>query len=124
MHAPPRANSIAGYHAHVYFDESTAASAQGLRQRIADELRGQVRVHGLIGEPIGPHPLPMFEIDVPAGRLEALMAWLMLNHGPHSVLIHPITGDDLKDHSDHPAWIGPPLPLRLDILERMTRKQF
>ncbi|MGQ0645422.1 MAG: DOPA 4,5-dioxygenase family protein [Elusimicrobiota bacterium] len=112
---------IRGYHAHVYFDPDTAASAEILRAGVARALAGRVVVHPPVPRPIGPHPLPMFEIDVPPGELEGLLAWLMLHHGTHSVLVHPVTGDDLKDHRDHPLWIGRPLPLNLDFLENTGR---
>lgn len=107
---------IYGYHAHVYFDEASRASAAALRERIVNDLAGRVRVHGLIDQPIGPHPLPMFEVDVPAEQYQPVVSWLEKNHATHSILIHPITGDDLADHRDHPRWIGRPLPLNLAFL--------
>lgn len=110
---------IHGYHAHVYFDADSRSSAASLREKIAGELIGQVRVHGLIDRAIGPHPLPMFEVDIPAAGLQPAFDWLSKNHGEHSVLVHPITGDDLADHRDHPRWIGPALPLDLAFLERL-----
>jgi len=114
--------TIHGYHAHVYFDDASQDSAAALRRRVQEALKGRVIVHGLVSRPIGPHPLPMFEIDVPRGNLEELVSWMMLNHGPHSVLIHPITGNDLADHRDHPVWIGKPLPLDLEFLAALERR--
>ncbi len=113
---------IRGYHAHVYFDAESLSSAADLRRRAAEALSGRVVVHGLIDRAIGPHPLPMFEIDIPRGELEIFLNWMMLNHGAHSVLIHPITGDDLADHRDHPLWIGRPLPLDLEFLAQLQRR--
>ena len=104
------------YHVHVYYDERSRPSAAAFRGAIAGEFGGRVRVHPMIDRPIGPHPLPMFEVDVPAGELVAVTAWLRAHHGEHSILLHPLTGDDLADHRDYPEWIGPPLPLDLTIL--------
>lgn len=112
---------IAGYHAHVYFDADTRASAEKLRQEIQRELAGRVQVHGLIDDPIGPHPKRMFEVDVPAGNIESVFSWFEAHHGKHSILVHPITGDDLADHRDFPRWIGKPLPLDLTFLERLGK---
>lgn len=108
---------IFGYHAHVYFDEHSRATAAALRAKIADELSEMARVHGLIDRAIGPHPLPMFEVDIPIEHIRAATDFLERHHGGHSILVHPITGDDLADHRDNPRWIGKALPLNLKFLE-------
>ena len=107
------------YHAHVYFDASTRASAVSLREELLRAFAGRVRVHGLIDQAIGPHPLPMFEADVRAEDIDTVQAWLAARHGAHSILIHPLTGDDLADHRDFPRWIGPPLKLDLEFLKNL-----
>ena len=33
------------------------------------------------------------------------------------VLVHPITGSDLRDHRDYPLWMGAVRPLDLSGLE-------
>ncbi len=108
--------TIHGFHAHVYFEEKSMAQAADLRMKLIDEFGATIRVSRLVGEPIGPHPLPMFEIDFSLEQFSSVVPWLMLNHGPHSILVHPITGNDLNDHRDHPIWIGKQLPLDLSIL--------
>ncbi len=40
----------------------------------------------------------------------------MLNRAGLTVLVHPETGDDVADHSEHAAWLGAVLPLRLEVL--------
>jgi DOPA 4,5-dioxygenase len=107
----------------VYFDPTSADAAAALRRRAQEELKGRAIVHGLVPRPIGPHPLPMFEIDVPRGNLEDLVSWMMLNRAAHSVLVHPITGSDLADHRDHPVWIGKPLPLDLEFLAALEGRR-
>lgn len=109
------------YHAHIYFEGPTRSSAAALREEIQKNFSGHVRVHNLIDEPIGPHPLPMFEVDIPAAVLPAIKTWFEQHHGAHSILIHPLTGDDLADHKDHPQWIGPVLPLDLEFLKNFRR---
>lgn len=109
------------YHAHIYFDTALRASAESLRSELLRAFSGRVRVHGLIDEPIGPHPLPMFEVDIPAPELETVKSWMSEHHGAHSILIHPLTGDDLADHRDFPQWIGKPLKLDLEFLRRLQR---
>ncbi len=107
-----RMASITAFHAHIYFTQATRDSASRLRQKLVDNLGGlRCRIYPLVDRPVGPHPLPMFEVDIMPGDLEPVVVELMLNHGNHSVLIHPVTGDDLKDHRDHPLWLDTPLPL-------------
>ncbi len=103
------------YHAHIYFEAATRTSAESLREKIQNTFQGQLRIHGLIDLPIGPHPLPMFEVDIPSDHKEAFHAWLTQHHGVHSVLIHPLSGDDLADHRDYPEWVGVPLKLNLEF---------
>lgn len=111
--------NAAFYHAHIYYEKSSRLSAGQLREEIFRNFAGRVRVHNLIDEPIGPHPLPMFEVDIPSTQLADVKMWLDQHHGSHSILIHPLTGDDLADHRDHPQWIGPALPLDLDFLKNL-----
>lgn len=108
---------VYGFHAHIYFEPKTRASAEALRQLISEHLGQKLRHWGeLIDRPIGPHPLPMFEIDFSYDRFGEVVTLLMQNHGNHSVLIHPQTGDDLKDHTTHALWLGVQQPLELGKL--------
>ena len=62
---------------------------------------------------VGPHPIPQFEIHFPYLALPLL---LPLPEGSAlTVLIHPLTDDDLADHTTLGRWIGQPLPLPLDL---------
>jgi len=45
-----------------------------------------------------------------------VVRWLMLNRNGHSILIHPHTGNSLKDHTDYALWLGDKLPLKLEVL--------
>ncbi|KAK7061000.1 hypothetical protein VNI00_000735 [Paramarasmius palmivorus] len=48
----------------------------------------------------------------------ALFSWLVIHRGPCSVLIHPNTGNDLKDHIELATWMGQPWPLNLEFLKK------
>ena len=114
--APQRdPQAIRHYHAHVYYDPST-------RERAA-QLRGQVAAvfpNATLGRwhdaPVGPHPQSMYQIAFPAELLASLLPWLMLNRAGLTILLHPETGNDYADHTDHAVWCGTILPLRLDVL--------
>lgn len=110
-------NPIQGFHAHLYFESETRASAVEIHaQALALPIPG-TRVHPLIDRRVGPHTQPMFEIEISTDAFAPMVTWLMLRHGEHSVLIHPITGDEPKDHFVHALWLGRPLPLDGSKLE-------
>lgn len=96
-------SSIAEYHAHVYYDpQATRDRAERLRARVAAEfpLATLGRWHD---ELVGPHTQSMYQIAFPASELASFLPWLMLNRDGLSVLLHPETGDDYRDHSAHAA---------------------
>ncbi len=111
---PPRpiAHEIRDYHAHVYFTPETRENALAFQALIASALGPTLRYLGrLIDRPIGPHPIAMFELNFLPEHFATVVPFLMQNHGVHSVLIHPETGDDPLDHSTHALWLGRPLEL-------------
>ena len=122
--AAPSADSksITHYHAHVYYDPaSTRERAARLRERVAEAFPKATlgRWHD---ELVGPHPRSMYQIAFPRALLASFLPWLMLNRDGLTILVHPETGDDLADHTDHAAWLGGTLPLRLDVLDGAPRK--
>jgi DOPA 4,5-dioxygenase len=60
--------------------------------------------------------MPQVQVELTSIELGAVVEWLMLSRAGFSVLVHPETGDDLLDHTDHALWLGRPLDLRLDRL--------
>ena len=105
---------LENFHAHVYFDASTRAKAVHLREEVGRLFAvGLGRVHS---DPVGPHPKGMFQIAFPPSVFPALVPWLMLNRNELDVLVHPETGNDLADHTQHAAWLGNRLMLNLEAL--------
>jgi aromatic ring-cleaving dioxygenase len=108
-------SAISEYHAHVYYDpQTTRDRAERLRARVAAAFP-QAKLGRWHDELVGPHPQSMFQIAFPAPLLNAFLPWLMLNRDGLSVLLHPETGNDYRDHSAHAAWLGDAVPLRLDV---------
>jgi DOPA 4,5-dioxygenase len=105
---------IAEYHAHIYYDPAkTRGAAERLRQRVAAEFP-QAKLGRWHDALVGPHTQSMFQIAFPPGMIGAFLPWLMLNRDGLTILLHPDTGNDLRDHTAHAAWFGAVLPLRLE----------
>lgn len=107
------------YHAHVYFDDEQAAFARALHRQATQDLAALATIWPMRMAPVGPHHAPMFEIEFPHPSREQVLDWLDAHRGPLSVLLHPETGDALRDHRDHAVWLGKNLGLNLAILESL-----
>ncbi|MBD2499627.1 DOPA 4,5-dioxygenase family protein [Anabaena azotica] len=110
--------NITGFHAHVYFDSDSFATAMGIREQLGNKFNVQLgRVHE---KPIGPHPKSMYQVAFSAAEFAQVVPWLMLNHEGLDILIHPLTGDDVSDHTSFALWLGEKLELNIDFLRQVT----
>jgi DOPA 4,5-dioxygenase len=107
---------IRGYHAHIYYDAASKPEAARLREAIGNGF--EVRVGNWHDEPVGPHPVSMYQIAFPVAEFARLVPWLMLNRSGLNVLVHPETADAYDDHTINALWLGTPLALRLEVLRR------
>jgi DOPA 4,5-dioxygenase len=115
------AASITGYHAHIYYDPATTKS-EAARLRAAIGAAFDVRVGNWHDEPVGPHPVSMYQVAFPVAEFPRLVPWLMLNRAGLDVLVHPETDDAYDDHTIHAMWLGKPIPLRLEVLRRAANR--
>ena len=112
---------IKDYHAHIYYDAETRPTAARLREAIGN--RFDAELGRWRDEPVGPHPVPMYQAAFPAGEFPRIVPWLMLNRGSLSVLVHPQTDDAYDDNTIHALWLGAPLPLRVEGLRRSRERE-
>lgn len=102
------------WHAHIYYEAGARSAAADLQARFRDMdevlFVGELRDHK-----VGPHPVPQFEIHF----LEPALATVrpILEASGLRILIHPLTLDDLSDHTDAGEWIGAPIELDLTVLD-------
>jgi DOPA 4,5-dioxygenase len=104
----------APYHAHVYFTPEELAAAEALRAQFAADP--DVLFTGRMTEgPIGPHPIPQFEVHFLRHSIEKVQT--LIRASALRALVHPLTDDDLADHTSLAEWIGEPLELDVATLD-------
>lgn len=113
-------------HAHVYYGPGERAAAETLHRRfLALKEAGDgppiLFVGALTKGPVGPHPLPQYELHFPARAIAAIQP--IIEESGLRALIHPLTDDDLADHTRLGLWIGAPLSLDLRVLDPPGRNQ-
>lgn len=104
---------IKGYHAHVYYDASTIDQARALCEEAAHRFGISMgRVHE---RPVGPHPDWSCQLAFGPELLGIVLPWLVISRHGLVIFLHPDTGNDLLDHTDHAIWMGEIRPLNLSI---------
>ena len=124
----------APYHAHIYYSAGDRAAAEALR----DEFIRQTRpvpsdaegagdeppilfVGRMMDDGVGPHPIPQYEIHFLERSLHAVVA--SIEASGLRALVHPLTDDDLADHTSLAHWIGAPVDLDVAVLDPPGRNQ-
>ncbi|CAG8478517.1 5694_t:CDS:2 [Ambispora leptoticha] len=112
------AEEIKEWHFHVYFfqeNEKSKESALALRRKIIELIREgffhPVPYASFNMVPMGPHPIGSYEVWCPKEHFARVFSWFVLNRGQHSVLVHPLTVEEMKDHAERAVWMGTPMPL-------------
>jgi len=108
-----------GYDAHLYFDSNTFPIASAFRERMVEKFaaHSKIFIGQMIPEPIGPHPLPMFEVNFSEEDYDTIVNFLKEEHGDIPVLVHKLTGDDIVDHTTEAFWIGTTLSLNFSVFQ-------
>ncbi|KAL7952186.1 DOPA-like domain-containing protein [Trichoderma compactum] len=115
------------WHFHIYFllqSPIETAAALALRDAVLRLRRDgafvAVPLHRVNKEPIGPHPAGSYEIWVPDTSFSEVFFYLATNRGNLSILVHPLTTQQRRDHESRNAWLGTPWPIYLDGLPRKS----
>ena len=104
----------APYHAHVYFTHEQRAAAEALKAEF--EAKPFILFVGRMTEgKTGPHPIPQYEVHFRSHAVADVEA--MIRASGLRALVHPLTDDDLADHTTLGEWFGDPLDLDLTTLD-------
>lgn len=88
------------YHAHIYWRSS---SEKTLRNILYD-IDG-CRLGSIHSVPIGPHPLPMFQV-LYNDSISSIVESVLMQYSTLPILIHESINDDLRDHTEGARWIA------------------
>ncbi|MEP6899058.1 MAG: DOPA 4,5-dioxygenase family protein [Rhodanobacter sp.] len=116
----------APYHAHLYYVPETRAVAEVVRLRLIDRMEsGELPQLLFVGQlkdgKAGPHPIPQFEIHYTKQALSTILR--LIEDSGLTALVHPLTDDDLADHTTLAHWIGTPIELDLTTLDPPGKNQ-
>lgn len=104
----------APYHAHIYYDAGERAAAAALRDALG--RRSDILFVGaMMDGGVGPHPVAQYEVHFLARSREAVVA--LIETAVLRALVHPLTDDDLADHTRLAQWIGEPVELDVSVLD-------
>jgi aromatic ring-cleaving dioxygenase len=110
----------APWHAHIYYTMESRPRALALhgghlQAKESGAIAELLFVGAMRDRALGPHPIPEFEIHFTKAMLPAVLA--VLEPSGLTALVHPLTDDDVADHTSLAHWIGEPLPLKLETLD-------
>ncbi|MBL8524937.1 MAG: aromatic ring-opening dioxygenase [Betaproteobacteria bacterium] len=112
--------ATAAYHAHIYYTLETRSEAIAFRNLLVQHTEaGAVPQLLYVGQmhdgKVGPHPIPQFEIHFTEDALANLLP--LIEASGFTALVHPLTDDDVADHTTLARWIGSRLELDLTTLD-------
>jgi aromatic ring-cleaving dioxygenase len=111
----------APFHAHIYYSDGERAAAEALREEFAAGRANVLFVGRMTDCGVGPHPIPQYEVHFTERSLPAVVA--AIEASGLRALVHPLTDDDLADHSTLAHWIGEPLELDVSTLDPPGQNQ-
>ena len=110
----------APWHAHVYYLPEERHRADALRERFVglreSGAEPQLLFVGTLRDTqVGPHVVPQFEVHFTSDLVPTVES--LVRESGLTTLVHPLTVDDLADHTTLGRWLGTPLPLDLSTLD-------
>ena len=107
-------DGTAPFHAHVYYSSEERPAAERLRETFAGQP-GVLVIGQMTDRGVGPHPIPQYEVHFREVSRRSVVA--AIEASGLRALVHPLTNDDLADHTTLGQWIGEPVDLDLGVLD-------
>ena len=110
----------APYHAHIYYDPAERPAAATLRDAFGADP-AILFVGAMTDGAAGPHPIAQYEVHFLGAAVPAVVS--MIEATGLRALVHPLTDDDLADHTTLAHWIGDPLDVDVSVLDPPGRNR-
>jgi len=109
-----------GYHVHIYFEhhQSSEEFAKLLTHTVSKNSKDKIKEILLYSKLVGPHTQPNYALHIKTEGFAEIVGALQLDNRGLSILIHPETGNDERDHAEYPMWIGKQLHLDMMYFDR------
>jgi len=107
-------DEAAPFHAHIYYTAADRVAASDLRDLLTLDP-GVLFVGAMTDRGVGPHPIPQYEIHFREDALSRMIS--AIESSGLRALVHPLTDDDLADHTTLAHWIGQPVELDVAVLD-------
>lgn len=107
-------NPTAPYHAHIYYGAAERPAAAALREDFGRDP-AILFVGSMVDHGVGPHPIGQYEVHFLQSHRDAVVA--AITPTGLRALVHPLTDDDLADHTTLAHWIGEPVELDVTVLD-------
>ncbi|MFL6760445.1 DOPA 4,5-dioxygenase family protein [Sphingomonas sp.] len=105
----------APFHAHIYYSTEDRPAAEALHAEFVAGRPLVLFVGQMTDRGVGPHPIPQYEVHFLESARAAVVA--AIEASGLRALVHPLTDDDLADHTTLAQWIGDPLELDVSVLD-------
>ncbi len=105
----------APYHAHIYYSAEELSAATALRGAFVASGPPVLFVGRMMDRGVGPHLIAQYEVHFREPALAGVVG--AIEASGLRALVHPLTDDDLADHTSLGHWIGEPLDLDLTVLD-------
>ena len=107
--------ATAPFHAHIYYSDGERETASALRDDFSARRPAILFVGEMTDRGVGPHPSPQYEVHfLDSARNDVIAA---IEASGLRALVHPLTDDDLADHTTLAHWIGEPVELDVSVLD-------
>ena len=107
--------ATAPFHAHIYYSENERPAARALRDDFSARRPAVLFVGEMTDRGVGPHPIPQYEVHFRQAAAENIIS--AIEASGLRALVHPLTDDDLADHTTLAKWIGEPVQLDVSVLD-------
>jgi len=116
---------VTEFHAHIYYNHDNEASREAvvaLRDKITSRFihgdKAGVSIIGLREQAVGVHPTGNLAVLFSKDRYGEFVNWLAHARHPQllNAIIHPLSQEQVLDHTDRAVWLGTPQSLRLESL--------